>query len=180
MQGIELYPLPGSPSSPGHTGPARLKAVFATSDGIMPLVLVRGVAPLVTGIAGRRGDPCSRERRPKSRNGNAQGRLPERRRNSTSLPAGTRPRHHANSTAPPWELDRAASGRTRSRAERLLHRGKVREAKRKRSAAPINQHREGGRSRASAGTLSLVPSRPSFLLVVSGTSPQINLDHGSC
>ena len=136
--------------------------------------------PLVTGIAGRRGDPRSRERRPKSRNGNAPGRLPERRRNSTSLPAGTRPRHHANSTAPPWELDRAASGRTRSRAERLLHRGKVREAKRKRSAAPINQHREGGRSRASAGTLSLVPSRPSFLLVVSGTSPQINLDHGSC
>jgi hypothetical protein len=81
-----------------------------------------------------------------------------------------------NSTAPPRELDRAAVGtrrrrgngrpsaalgRARSRVACLLHRGKVREAKRKRSAAPINQHREGGRSRASAGTSSLVPSRRS-------------------
>ena len=59
---------------------------------------------------GRRGDPRSRERRPKSRNGNAPGRLLERRRNSTPSPAGTRLRRRGNSTAPPWDLDRAAVG----------------------------------------------------------------------
>jgi ribonuclease HI len=66
------------------------------------------------------------------------------------LDPAARPRRLLNSTAlpreldaPPRELDRATAPGTEGQATRL-HRGKMREAKRKRSA-PINQHREGGR-----------------------------------
>lgn len=68
----------------------------------------KGPQDLVTGNAGRCGDPRSRERRPNSRNGDEPGRLQGRRRNS-SLPLvraarGTRRCRHRNSTIPHQEL----------------------------------------------------------------------------
>jgi hypothetical protein len=121
--------------------------------GSTTIAVATGAAPSHRDRGSMR-DPCPRERLPKSRNGNAPGQLLERRQNSTPPPAHaaceTRPRcrgnstrRQGNSTVTPWELDRATAPRTEGQAMRL-HRGKTREAKRKRSA-PINQHREGGR-----------------------------------
>ncbi|XP_021303974.1 uncharacterized protein LOC8066654 [Sorghum bicolor] len=82
----------------------------------------------------------------------------ERAGTATGTPTELDPAARGNSTAPPWELDRAAAGtegqaphweeqEVARQSAAVLHRGKVREAKRKRSAlslpaAPINQHRQ--------------------------------------
>jgi hypothetical protein len=78
------------------------------------IVIWDGGSTLVTAERGRRGDPRSRDRRPKTRDGDEPGRLLGRRRNSTPAPArgarGSRPRLPWISTAPPPDLGQLAPG----------------------------------------------------------------------